>query len=131
MTRPVKFADGRRCVPQLLARARPVLSSFVLLALAGCGLSDGAGALFVDPGRYTLYRCDDLAARRKTLATRESDLRALIERANETGAGSVIGSLAYRSDYDSVIAEEKLIQRNATEKNCTFTSQFQSDQTLR
>jgi hypothetical protein len=30
----------------------------------------------------------------------------------------VIGSFAYRSDYDAVLAEEKLLQRNAAEKNC-------------
>jgi len=109
------------------------LSSFALLALvalAGCG-SDGAGALFVDPGRYTRYHCDDLAARRKALIAREAELRGLIERAGESAAGSVIGSLAYRSDYDSVIAEQRLLQRIATEKNCSFALPLQSDQTLR
>jgi hypothetical protein len=54
-----------------------------------------------------------------------------MERANESAAGSVIGSLAYRSEYDSVIAEQKLLQRNAAEKNCSFASPLQSDQTLR
>lgn len=110
-----------------------VLSSLALLALvplAGCG-SDGAGAVFIDPGRYTLYHCDDLATRRKALIARESELRGLMEKASESAAGSVIGSLAYRSEYDSVIAEQKLLQRNAAEKNCSFASPLQSDQTLR
>ena len=109
-----------------------MLSSFAAFALSGCGLSsDGAGALFVDPGRYTLYHCDDLAARRKLLMARETELRGLIERAGESPGGAVIGSLAYRSDYDSVLAEEKLLQRNAAEKNCSFASPTQSDQTIR
>ena len=30
---------------------RGALSSLAVIALSGCGLSDGAGALFVDPGR--------------------------------------------------------------------------------
>ncbi len=106
------------------------LSSLALLALTGCG-SDGAGAIFIDPGRYTLYHCDELATRRKALITRETELRGLMERASESAAGSVIGSLAYRSEYDSVIAEQKLLQRNAAEKNCSFASPLQSDQTLR
>lgn len=105
--------------------------SFAVLALAGCGLSDGAGALFVDPGRYTLYHCDDLAAQRKVLMARENELRGLIERAGESPGGAVIGSLAYRSDYDSVLAQEKLLQRNAAEKNCSFASPLQSDQSIR
>jgi hypothetical protein len=108
-----------------------VLSSFAALALSGCGLSDGAGAIFVDPGRYTLYHCDDLAARRKVLMARENELRGLIERAGESPGGAVVGSLAYRSDYDAVLAEEKLLQRNAAEKNCNFASPLQSDQTIR
>jgi hypothetical protein len=110
---------------------RGALSSLAAVALTGCGLSDGAGALFVDPGRYTLYHCDDLAARRKVLTARESELRGLIERAGESTGGAVVGSLAYRSDYDSVLAEEKLLARNAAEKNCSFASPLQSDQTIR
>jgi hypothetical protein len=110
---------------------RSALSSFAMLALTGCGLSDGAGALFVDPGRYTLYHCDDLATRRKALITRENELRGLIERAGESPGGAVVGSIAYRSEYDSVLAEEKLLQRNAAEKNCNFASPLQSDQTIR
>jgi hypothetical protein len=103
-----------------------------MLALSDCGLSsDGAGALFVDPGRYTLYHCDDLAARRKALIVRENELRGLIERAGESPGGAVVGSFAYRSDYESVLAEEKLLQRNAAEKNCSFAAPLQSDQTIR
>ena len=103
-----------------------------MLALSGCGLSgDGAGALFVDPGRYALYRCDDLATRRKQLITRENELRGLIERAGESPGGAVIGSFAYRSDYDTVLAEEKLLARNAAEKNCSFAAPLQSDQSIR
>ena len=110
---------------------RGALSSLAVLALTGCGLSDGAGALFVDPGRYTLYHCDDLAARRKVLIARENELRGLIERAGESPGGAVVGSFAYRSDYDTVIAEEKLLQRDAAEKKCSFVSPLQSDQTIR
>jgi hypothetical protein len=102
-----------------------VLGFGVLALGGGCGMSDGAGALFVDPGHYSFYRCEDLAARRKALIARENELRGLMEKAGESAGGSVIGSFAYRSDYDTVLAEEKLIQRNATEKNCSFASPTQ------
>jgi hypothetical protein len=123
----------RRRVRQRAAsrvRWRHALSGFALFTLAGCG-SDGAGALFVDPGRYAFYHCDDLEARRKVLAARETELRNLMQKASETAAGSVIGSISYRSEYDSVVAEQKLLQRNAAEKNCSFASPLQSDQTIR
>jgi len=136
MTDPNKLADWRLAKAAITRRGCPgwrgAVSTFAVLALTGCGLStDGAGALFVDPGRYTLYHCDDLAARRKVLIARENELRGLIERAGESTGGAVVGSFAYRSDYDSVLAEEKLLQRNAAEKNCSFASPLQSDQTIR
>jgi hypothetical protein len=140
MTNPNKLTDRRLAKTAVAGPGcrgwRAALSSFAMLvavlALSGCGLSsDGAGALFVDPGRFTLYHCDDLAARRKVLMARENELRGLIERAGESPGGAVVGSFAYRSDYDSVLAEEKLLQRNAAEKNCSFASPLQSDQTIR
>jgi hypothetical protein len=39
----------------------------------------------------------------------------------------------FKGDYDSVFAEEKLLQREALEKQCSFVSpaQSQSDQAIR
>jgi hypothetical protein len=99
--------------------------------LVGCGLSGGAGSLLIDPGRYSAYHCNELAARWKVLVAREKELRELIDRADQGSGGAVIGSLAYRPDYDSVLGEEKLLQRAAAEKNCGATQQFQSDQIIR
>ena len=100
------------------------------LTVARCG-SDGAGAIWVDPGKFTFYKCDDLARRWKELVAREKDLRGLIDKANETSTGAVIGSIAYRSDYDAVLSEEKLLQRQADEKKCVITPDYQSDHTIR
>jgi len=86
----------------------------------------------IDPGRYNAFHCDDLAARWKILVAREKELRDLMDRADQGGGGgAIIGSLAYRTDYESVRSEEKLLQRTATEKNCSPASQFQSDQVIR
>jgi hypothetical protein len=100
------------------------------LIVTGCG-SDGPGAIWVDPGKYTLYKCDDLARRWKALITREDELRGLIEKANESAAGAVIGSVAYRSDYEAVLSEEKLLQRTAADKKCSFMADYQSDRLIR
>ena len=100
------------------------------LIVTGCG-SDGPGVIWVDPGKYTFYKCDDLARRWKALITREDELRGLIEKANESAAGAVIGSVAYRSDYEAVLSEEKLLQRTAADKKCSFTADYQSDHLIR
>ena len=111
------------------AWSSPALLTFAALALASC--SDDPGAIWVDPGKFSFYKCDDLARRWKELATREKDLRSLIDRANETSTGAVIGSMAYRSDYEAVLSEEKQLQREASEKKCALTPDYQSDHTIR
>jgi len=107
-----------------------LLAGFVVTALAGC--SNGAGSLLVDPGHYNAYHCNDLAAQWKVLVAREKELRELMDRADQGGGGgAVIGSLAYRADYESVRSDERLLQREAAAKNCNSATQFQSDQAIR
>jgi hypothetical protein len=49
----------------------------------------------------------------------------------ESTAGAVIGSVAYRSDYEAVLTEEKMLQRTAREKKCSFMMDYQSDHIIR
>ena len=125
---------------QILALSRRRLArlgrSFLLcaaagLALAGCGGGNGPGSWLVDPGRYEAYHCNDLVARWKSLTDREKELRALMDKASQSGTGAVVGAVAYRPDYESVLTEEKLVQHEANEKKCELTTTFQSDQSIR
>ncbi len=102
-------------------------------ALAGCGISEGGlGTLALDPGRYALYHCNDLVARLKALTAREGELRNLMDKANESTGGALIGALSYRTDYETVLSDDKLVRRVAAEKNCAFgPPTYQSDQTIR
>ena len=101
------------------------------MTLAGCGLGNGPGSLLVDPGRYEAYHCNDLVTQWKALTAREKELRALMDKASQSGTGAVIGAVAYRTDYESVLTEEKLVQREANDKKCELTTTFQSDQSIR
>ena len=101
------------------------------VALAGCGGSNGPGTWLVDPGRYEAYHCNDLVTRWKALTDREKELRALMDKASQSGTGAVVGAVAYRPDYESVLTEEKLVQHEANEKKCELTTTFQSDQSIR
>jgi hypothetical protein len=102
-----------------LPRGAIVLAALVL---AGCASNDG-GSLLIDPGRYDLFKCDDLANRWKLVSGREKELRALMDRASQTGGGAVVGSLAYRTDYETVLSDERLLQRTAAVKNCPLSFQ--------
>ncbi|HTZ02392.1 MAG TPA: twin-arginine translocation pathway signal [Xanthobacteraceae bacterium] len=116
------------CARSVTAIAALALAGF---ALCGCSMNNGAGSLLVDPSLYSAYHCNDLTAQSKVLAAREKELRALMERADQGVGGAVISSLAYRSDYETVLSEERLLQRTAVEKKCNATPQFQSDQVIR
>ncbi len=101
--------------------------------LAGCG-ADGVGALMVDPARYDGYDCKALVGQWNGLVVREKQLRNLIDKADQSGAGVVIGAVAYRGDYQTVLAQKNLLQRTAAEKKCQLTSTspaFTSDHTIR
>ncbi|HUC49512.1 MAG TPA: twin-arginine translocation pathway signal [Xanthobacteraceae bacterium] len=91
-------------------------------ALAGCAAND-SGQLLIDPGRYDVYKCDDLAKRWKVVSTREKDLRELMARADQSSGGVVVSALAYQADYEAVLSDERLLQRTAAEKNCALPLQ--------
>jgi hypothetical protein len=128
---------SREAIPRGFALAG-VAAVALATVLAGCTSKD-SGELLIDPGRYAVYKCDDLAARWKIVSAREKELHGLMDRAGQSNGGAVVGSLAYRADYDAVLSDERQLQRTAAEKNCGFTfqsgqlqsTQFQSDQTIR
>lgn len=100
-------------------------------ALAGCSTTDGLDSMLVDPSRYEGYNCKDLANQLQGLDKREKDLRNLIDRADESSAGVVIGAFAYRTDYETVIADKKVLRRTMAEKKCQLTPSSASDQVIR
>lgn len=100
-------------------------------ALSGCGGGDGFGSLMVDPARYDGYHCQGLADQWKGLQAREKQLRNLMDKASEGGGGTVIGALAYSSDYQTVLEQEKVLQRAAAKQKCQFVATYTSDQTIR
>jgi hypothetical protein len=88
-------------------------------ALAGCAsVSDTISPAFVDPARYDLWDCKQLAPERKNLANRVADLERLMAKA-ETGAGGVVvAELAYRNDYITVRGQQKLMEETWQKNRC-------------
>ena len=113
---------GIRCAAVLVLAAS---------ALAGCTTSDTLDSMLVDPSRYEGYNCKDLGNQLQALNKREKNLRNLIDRADESTAGVVIGAFAYRTDYETVIADKKLLQRTMVEKKCQLAPSLTSDQVIR
>jgi hypothetical protein len=90
-------------------------------ALGACSnIGDGDGALVVDPAVYAAYHCKDLIAASKQLAARRKELRELIDKAGG-GVGTVVSTVAYRSDYDAVLEKQKILRRTTAERKCQLT----------
>jgi hypothetical protein len=117
-------------------RARFACAAFAVgavVALGGCGSlrTDGVASLAVDPARYEGFHCKDLVGQWNGLVAREKQLRNLIDKASEGGGGTVIATVAYRGDYDTVLEQEKVLKRTAAEKNCELEHSYNSDQGIR
>jgi hypothetical protein len=98
-------------------RGRAFACLVAAVLLSGCSTS-GVGTLMIDPGHYSVYHCDGLVKRLKALQDRERELSNLMQRAGEGGGGVLIGNMTYRADYENALAEEVVLRRAATEKNC-------------
>jgi hypothetical protein len=124
---------SNRCgmLPPLGSVAIMLIFAVGAAALAGCGLSDGFGALMVDPAQYDTASCKDLVTESAALAKREVELRNLFDRASQGGGGKLIGTMAYGETYDEVLEKEKLVKRAAARKNCPSTPTYRSDQVIR
>jgi hypothetical protein len=100
-------------------------------ALGGCSTGGGLASMLVDPSRYEGYNCKDLTGQLQALDKREKDLRNLIDRADESTSGVVIGAFAYRTDYETVKADKKALQGTMAEKKCQLSPSLASDQVIR
>jgi len=114
--------------------ARPRLIAVIWLAtglvLSACGRDD-PGRFMVDPARFTVLHCKDLIEQMKKLQDREKQLRNLQAQASQGGGGTLMGNMAYRPEFETVLSQEKLVQRAAAEKKCELTPGYQSDQSIR
>jgi hypothetical protein len=107
----------------ILNRRRPAHALVVLLALgaalAGCSsVGDAISPAFVDPARYELWDCKQLAPERKSLANRIADLEKLMAKAETGAGGAVVSELAYRNDYISVRGQQKLLEETWRRNKC-------------
>ncbi len=86
--------------------------------MAARALPSTSSTFFVDPSRYDLYDCRQLADVRKQMLDRVDELKRLMAKAESGAGGSVVSELAYRPDYASAQANLKLANRTWDENHC-------------
>ena len=115
-------------------RGRLLLAAIGLVAgavLAGCSTGGTVFTVFADPGKYQYYSCDQIAAQIKSWSTREQELRALMDKADQGAGGAVVNLLAYRQDYVAATEELKVLNAAARDKNCGTPANWRSNSVIR
>lgn len=86
--------------------------------------------LFVAPGKYAIYNCDELATAGRAAAAREHELKALMSKAEKGSGGTVVNALAYRSEYLETQGQLKQLEQMALDKRCDTPWRAQSDRSM-
>lgn len=91
-------------------------------AVSGCAqIGETLSPAFADPAKYDLYECKQLEPERKTLAARAAELQGLMAKAETGVAGPVVAEVAYRNDYISTRAQQKLAEEAWQRNKCHET----------
>jgi hypothetical protein len=108
-------------------RTAPLVALFVDGLLVGEALSAcspavmGPVTVFVDPGKYQFYSCEQLAGQRTYWTNRELELKLLMDKTEQGTGGTVVNVIAYQTDYVMAREELKVIDATARAKNCDAT----------
>jgi hypothetical protein len=112
--------------------ARLVGGFLAAAALAACSsIGNEPLTVFADPGKYQYNTCEQIATHRKSLSTREQELRQLMDKADQSTGGSVVNVLAYRADYVAASEELKVLENTARAKNCDRPENWKSNSSVK
>ena len=88
------------------------------VTLGGCATGGVTSSIFVDPSKYDLYDCKQLATARVSVDARVVQLEGLITKAETGVAGGLVSGLAYQADYSAARAQRDLIDQKLATNNC-------------
>jgi len=117
----LQFRNGHWLLERGIVSAPVKMGGALLLAVmvSACSTTfEQVGSLYVAPGKFTLLRCPDLAAKSIAASNREKELISLMDRANQDVAGPVINTFIYSADLSSVRAELAELKKTAEQKDC-------------
>jgi hypothetical protein len=88
--------------------------------LSGCVASDDAsGRFLVQPDRYQLYSCRELAEAAEGLGARQRELEGLMAKAPDA-SGQFVSTIAHRPEYLQLRGLMNEIRKTSAEKKCKF-----------
>lgn len=107
---------------QRVAALRLAMLGALAIGLGGCASGGDSGfgsSVFVDPAKYDLYNCQQLATARKTTNDRVVELERLMAKAETGAGGALVSGLAYQTDYRAQRAQRDAIDEKLARNNCS------------
>jgi hypothetical protein len=86
------------------------------LGLSGCA-SETASRIFVEPDRYVLYSCKELANQAQGNFARQHELELLMAKAGP-GGGQIASAMAYQPEYAQLRGEMTQLRKAAADRKC-------------
>src|SRR5262249_62013939 len=100
-------------------RRAPFAALMFPILLAACGTAiEAPFTVFADPGKNEWHSCEQLVPLPKRSATRENELKLLMDRASQSTGGAAINVVAYQADYVATREELQVIEATARANNC-------------
>lgn len=100
------------------------LSTIVALILAGLlpGCAGHPERALIDPGKYQLYNCRQLAKELQTQRRHAQELKTLYDKAAQGATGRFVARAAYEPGYLTAVGDIELIEGEQRNKNCDLSS---------
>ena len=95
-----------------------LIAALIVAALGGCTSDDTAGRFLVEPDKYVLYTCAEMAAQMQANAARQRKLEELTAKANAGSGGQIMSTVAYRPEYLQLRGEMNELRRTSADKKC-------------
>jgi hypothetical protein len=106
--------------------------TLIACALAACSSMGGnTMTVFVDPGKYDYFSCEQIAANRKVWSAKEQELQTLMDKADQGAGGAIVNVLAYKADRVAASEEVKVLDIAARAKNCETPANWRSNSAVR
>jgi len=106
---------------RMAAKIPLIVSALASAFLCGCAASDDAsGRFLVQPDRYQLYSCRELADVATNIIVRQRELEGLMAKAGPDASGRFVSSVAYRPEYLQLHGQRNEVRNTAGEKKCKF-----------
>jgi hypothetical protein len=120
---PLRMAAAAPSGPSMTLWARGLTMILIAGIVSACTgtatLDSDALSLYAAPGKYNYLDCASIATRLKGSSARETQLRELMSRANESAGGSIVNAMVYQDDLNTVRADLRALHKAEEAKKCS------------